>query len=217
MRRLIALLMAFILAGVANAEMIEVLNPGFESPVIVIDGGANSNITNWKVASGGGGSAGTLNPSTSMFPGEAPEGSNVAFSSNRTFFQYVDAELTANTTYTLTVDVGNRLDEPYYGYRLDLAANNGIVNTTIARDTTSAAPSPGSFDTATLVFTPDADHSQLGNQLVILLYGFSIGDSQTCFDNVRFEATQVPEPSTIALWSIFGLIGGFVAWRRRKY
>ena len=27
---------------------------------------------------------------------------------------------------------------------------------------------------------------------------------------------QVPEPSTLTLWSLFGLIGGFVAWRKRK-
>ena len=28
--------------------------------------------------------------------------------------------------------------------------------------------------------------------------------------------TTVPEPSTIALWSIAGLVGGFVTWRVRK-
>jgi hypothetical protein len=26
----------------------------------------------------------------------------------------------------------------------------------------------------------------------------------------------VPEPSTLALWSLFGMVGGFVAWRKRK-
>ena len=30
------------------------------------------------------------------------------------------------------------------------------------------------------------------------------------------DVSRIPEPSTIAMWSLFGLIGGFVAWRKRK-
>ncbi len=33
---------------------------------------------------------------------------------------------------------------------------------------------------------------------------------------LTLDFAPVPEPSTIALWSLFGLVGGFVAWRKRK-
>lgn len=34
-------------------------------------------------------------------------------------------------------------------------------------------------------------------------------------DNINFDQSVVPEPSTIALWSIAGLVCGYLAWRRR--
>lgn len=33
---------------------------------------------------------------------------------------------------------------------------------------------------------------------------------------LTLDFAPVPEPSTLALWSLFGLIGGVVAWRKRK-
>jgi len=35
-------------------------------------------------------------------------------------------------------------------------------------------------------------------------------------DNVQAGAASVPEPASLALWSILGLTGGIGAWRRRK-
>ena len=108
------------------------------------------------------------------------------------------------------------------------------------------APAPFSLDTwyhneatydavlgtLSLSVTKVSDGSVVGNQILtgigrfdgLSRFGFSnVGDryfagavAEGYIDNVAIS-TAVPEPSTLALWSLFGLIGGFVAWRKRKH
>jgi hypothetical protein len=207
------------LTGVADAEWIEVKNSGFESPVISTEGSTSSVLTNWSLSSGGNASGAGLNPSISQFPGQAPEGQNVAWSSNREIFQYLDAVVLANTTYTLQVEVGNRLDKPFAGYRIRLYGLN-ISSVTLAEDRDTVSPADGNFETSTLVFTTGSSDETLGRTLGISLFAFNgvdPYDAQACFDNVRLEATMVPEPTDMIGLSgmlLIGLVG--YLWRRYR-
>ncbi len=50
-----------------------------------------------------------------------------------------------------------------------------------------------------------------------LLLKKNAADDIFVIDRIRIHALDVvPEPSTIAMWSLVGLIGGIIAWRRRK-
>ena len=209
------------LVGAAEAESIEVKNAGFEAPVLS-DGQETPTLDDWVVFSFGGGVGGGLNPTTDSFSGEAPEGENVAYSSDQEIFQVLDAVLKTNTTYTLMVDVGNRLDEPYAGYRIRLSTSfvGGLSGVVLAESHNSVAPASGTFETATLSLVTGPTHFEEGEQLLVSLYGVPKGGGQACFDNVRLDATTaatVPEPTgVIGLLSMLlvGLVG--YGWRRGR-
>ncbi|MHB9066001.1 MAG: PEP-CTERM sorting domain-containing protein [Pirellulaceae bacterium] len=43
-----------------------------------------------------------------------------------------------------------------------------------------------------------------------------IGELETNVGSTLGPGVPVPEPSTLVLWSLFGMIGGVVAWRKRR-
>jgi hypothetical protein len=144
-------------------------------------------IPGWTVSSS---TAGSFNPSTSSYPGEAPEGQNVAWSAFGTISQVVSSVLRANTRYTLTVEVGNRMEQPFPGYRVELYAGSGFL----AADTSTVSSPHGTFRTSTVTVDIGAVHPRLGQFLEIRLRSEG---QQTNFDDVRLNATSfVPLPSS---------------------
>lgn len=198
MRRFALLLVALAIASTATASPITVLNAGFESEVLPGPGQYSLGVLLWDTT----GVVGTFRPSAGSFPGGAPEGLNVAAAGNGAasgiLSQTLAATLQANTTYTLRVDVGARLDFPMAGYTIALIAGNVILDVS-----SSLVPTPGTFLTDTIVYHSGANPAQLGQSLTIQLSGTggpsSVG--QTDFDNVRLDATAtvVPEPSSLLL------------------
>ena len=101
--------------------------------------------------------------------------------------------LTANSVYTLTVDVGARSDLPFPGAAIDLGfgstpgsdllASNNIANTT---------PPPGGWNVWQSTFTTGPSPTGLGQALRIDLVSNGV---QTQFDNVRLSVVPLPEPS----------------------
>ncbi len=64
---------------------------------------------------------------------------------------------------------------------------------------------------------PTAFSQNAAHETLNFRYGRVAGDWEIDYystSNGTFEV--VPEPSTIALFSTFGLVGGFIAWRRRS-
>lgn len=155
-----------------------------------------------------------------FFPDGAAEGQRVGIAFN--YFgsgnageygmvQTLAATLQANTSYTLSVEIGNIASgtsvsndffelDGFPGYRVDLLAG-GVV---IAQDVNTLAGTipEGEFATCTVLFTSGNAHAQLGQPLGIRLVNlnqidplFTDSDLEVDFDNVQLDALAVPEPS----------------------
>ncbi len=186
---------------------------------------------------------GTLTPTGGeFFPGGASEGNRVGlafnyFGSPNTgsgleygLFQSLSETLQANTQYTLQVDIGNiasgtAVNNDFFdlsgfpGYRVDLMAGTTVLDS----DNNSLAGSiaEGAFGLSTVTFTTGATHSQLGQNLGIRLVNLNVtdpsapnADLEVDFDNVRLDATAIPEPSSLLL--ILIAIGSLCFIRRRS-
>ena len=181
---------------------------------------------------------GTLRPSEvasqpgviQNFAGGAPEGERVGIAFNYGFSgdsgeygmqQTLAATLQADTTYTLSVDVGNiatgiaQSGQTFYldgmpGYRVDLMAGD----TVIASDNNSldGLIPEGEFANTLVSFSVGEDHDLLGQQLGIRLVnlndssGVPLGnDLEVDFDNVQLFATTLtveevePEPVLLVI------------------
>ena len=208
------LVVLFGLAGTVQASPITVTNASFELPVLP-EGGFNSVVPGWTVVSG---SPGAYNPpATTATP---TDGSNVLFlqalhtGSQGSVSQTLAAVLTANTLYTLLVDVGSRADFNFsLGYTVELLAGSTVLGTD-----SSPVPPSGSFIQASVQYTALAGDPLLGQVLGIRLSNVIpvASSTTTLMDNVRLDGslvqdsgpTPVPEPGTALL-----LISGMAARR----
>ena len=129
--------------------------------------------------------------------------------------------LQPNTVYSLNVAIGNissgtaqsgtffNLDG-FPGYRVDLLAGGELLATD--NSSLSGMIGEGQFMDTNVSFTTGASHAQLGQNLQIRLVnlnqidaGFPNADLEVDFDNVRLNATAVPEPATSFLLASIGL------------
>jgi len=180
---------------------ITVLNPGFEDNVLS-DGSSGPVPASWS----GGGIA--WNPTTTQYPGEAPEGQNVAAINIGNLWQAITgSSITAGLTYILEVDVGYRLDVATTpNYTVELRASGPSGTLLVSKDQSDVTPSKSVFSTLTLSFTAPTGAAYLGQTLAIKMTSAGV---QTNFDNVRLSA--VPLPAALPLFS-----GGLalLGWRR---
>jgi hypothetical protein len=96
--------------------------------------------------------------------------------------QTVGATVQANTTYTLTMEVGARADEVFTGYEAMLLAGNVTLVSG-----NRATPFGGEFVTETLVYQSGATPAQLGQPLQVLIT--SKGNGQTAVSNLGLTYT----------------------------
>ncbi len=202
--------LAIALADGAKADMIPILNAGFENPVLT-----NGNFTRvappeWTLT----GAGGSFNPAAASFPGEAPEGQNTAYLHLGTLSQTL-VDLLQPGVYTLQIDIGDSVFTAFPGYMVELLAGSVVL----AKDDNTLVPLNGTFLTSTLVFAATASDPNLGQHLGIRLS--SRGD-ETNFDDVRlnFSPFVVPEPSSVAMLitGALGLFGyGFPRGRNARH
>jgi len=226
----------------ARATLLTVQNAGFETPFLAdntfnVSSPGPSGWSAYGTINHNNRSIGAVNPTGStLYPGGAPEGRNVGVvflmdnPGNQSQFagiesglvQTLAATLQTNTRYTLTVEVGNMANDPspsntfvftgFPGYRVDLLAGGQVI----ASDNNSLLPSEGTFLTSQFSLSIGASHVLAGQSLGIRLVNLNAGPGiEVNFDNVRLDATAIPEPAMIT-----GLLGAsalmLAIFRRRK-
>ncbi len=197
-----AVIISNLFATTAFGVAITVLNPSFEIDNPGPGGVSSGPTTNWS-------GVGHLDRTTGLFNTviePTPDGADaerLGWSNGGTPSQLLSALLAANTTYTLTVDVGDRTDLPFAGATLNLGTgpvvgSNLLPPVVIANTTPNNTAAAGDgWQTWQSTFTTGAAPVNLGQPLRIDLA--NVSGIQTLFDNVRLDAAIVPEPSTSIL------------------
>nr|AIJ28537.1 HpiU3 [Fischerella sp. ATCC 43239] len=217
-------LLIYICSGIntpANAAVttsIPIKNPGFEEPILKVEGdytidappgwttyNPNGLIpekrTKWTSNNG----VGHVGPNYGQlfYNQQLPEGKNIGFiylaqkagSGIAGFEQTLDAVLEPNTSYKLIVDIGNFGGmfkgvsfAGFPGYRVELLAGD----TVLAADHNNLYIKDGEFKTSTVTFTSAANNPYLGQKLGIRLINLLQGKfSGLDFDNVRLITETV--------------------------
>ena len=182
---LAALLAMLALVGRAQAATsITIVNAGFEA-TIHPDNGFSGGIPGWN-APGRTALQGDWNPNTPRYAGEAPEGQNIAYSAGGTISQVLSDTLAVGS-YTLTVQVGDRLDSSPLPYSVELRAGGVLLASN------SEPLINGQFVLVTVVYDALAGDPQLGELLEIRLVtsGPIGGATETDYDDVQLTAQGI--------------------------
>ncbi len=130
-------------------------------------------------------------------------------------WQALTATFAANTQYTLSVDVIYRADYIDGPSTLQLLGGDLLASGALVASSTIGAGTPGNFVTQTVSFTTGSGDSILGKHVLVALSSSGSG-SQADWDNVRLDATPVPEPETLALLLTGASALGIARMRRRN-
>jgi hypothetical protein len=163
------------------ADPVEVINPSFELPALSEGGFTSGVVDGWETTP----PTGVFYPQTFQFTLPLPDGNQVGYANFDTgqLAQTLSATLQSNTTYTLTVYVGKRLDCCYPNpYSVELYAGSALLGSENSQD-----PAPGDFAVSTITFTSSDSDPLEGSPLRIVLK--SVGTGQVGFDNVSLDAT----------------------------
>lgn len=192
-RAVLVALSLLVAGGGADAAPVLIVNAGFEDSILV-DGEVDFTPLGWNSS----GDSGAFNPHPAALTA-APEGQNVAFASfgGPTLSQVLASTVEADTLYTLTLLVGNRIDADFGGYQTELWAGG----TLLASDNNSLAPADDTFLLSSVQAFVAAGNPTIGSPLEIRFR--SLG-WQTVFDEVRLDAERrvVPEPGMLTLLAL---------------
>jgi hypothetical protein len=189
------------------AAAINVVNPSFENPSLTFFSFTNNVAPGWVATGPPGFTSGIRNQS-----GLVPDGDNLAyFNAGGGLRQTLTTNLATDTTYELTVAVGNANVSFADSYVIELLAGNQVLSS--LSSTEIGAIPQFTFVERTIEYTTSSTDPLVGQPLEIWFR--HLGSSgQFQIDNVRLEANSrvVPTPALLP-----GLIGmGAAALRKRK-
>lgn len=178
-----------IISKSAIAASVSIVNPSFESFALADGTFTNNGVGlsgfGWSVSAGP--FVGVFNPSSEFT--SIPDGQNTAYSHGPLIAQILSSTLTANTRYSLQVSVGDANNIGFGGYSVQLVAGGSVL----AEDNNTLLPPDGGFVTSSVAFTALSGDPRIGLALEIRLLTFSSDATETNFDNVRLDASPVPE------------------------
>jgi VCBS repeat-containing protein len=181
---------AFNKAELTLASDISIVNHSFEVDVVADGDFTNLAPTGWsRVVDGGGGVVDRNSGAFSTVVGITPDTDNeqLVFSNGDDFFQVLGTTLEANTSYTLTVDVGDRTDTGFSVSELRLGTGSTFgTNLLLGTVVNNTSPESG-WETWVTTFTTGV--GVVGDALRVELLSTS---PQTLFDNVRLISNAVP-------------------------
>ncbi len=212
----------FALSASAGAAAIPIVNAGFETPELTDGNYALPAHQGWGWV--GADYCGNWNPDNTGaifygYGGVAPEGQNVGFTASGDgvdggFAQVLTETLTADTTYTLTVEVGHNSYYSFGGYKVQLLAGGTpgdegeiTVGTLLAEDDNSVTVEIDTFETSTVTFdSTGVDASLLGQPLQIRLLG-KPETGEIDFDDVKLFASLSRAATLVApvVWAYVDL------------
>jgi hypothetical protein len=186
-------------------NVVPIYNAGFEVPAVAPGEEAYSLANEGWGYYDNGGDIGVWDPNITSYGGNAPEGENVGWALPSDgvpggFAQILTATLTAETTYTLTVEVGNTPGYSWGGYKVQLLAGGSsgppedpgyapsvTGGTLLAEDPGDLTIAEGTFETSTVTYVYDVAHEALlGEPLQIRLLAIGPDDTyETDFDDVK--------------------------------
>jgi len=223
------LLLGFTQARV-QAQTVFVPNSSFESPELADGTSIINSVPGWTFTGSGAFQTGILNHDDTAFLGVT--GGNLpapALGPQSTYLHTGGAAgvsirttplttILPNTTYTLTVAIGVRLDYPSgsgpgQGFaNLSLYADGQPFNALSATDIVASTISRGTFVDFTTSFTTGASGPLIGQGLYPFIGYFHDGNAGVSVDNVRLDAIAIPEPTGAALI----LSASLLTMRRRR-
>jgi hypothetical protein len=210
--------LVLVIAGSLWAGPVTVNNPSFENPALACapsnECWQSGSITGWTPS----GVWATFKPGPAQV-NSVPDGSQIlglGFDGSGEVDQDTLTQVVANTTYTLSVMIGRRIDFGMSDYSI------GLLGLQTQSDTVS--PTAGNFLLDTLVFTSGGPGDpNIGKEIVIQLTATitpPVFERQTDFDSVSLDATtsvvggSAPEPSAFVLAGL-GLLPLALLRRRR--
>lgn len=208
MKKILSTVALLLAASSANAAVISITNASFEDgPALnqinpVAGNWMQGSFTGWDVT----GSAGRYDPNGTLSP-EAVDGTLTAWSNGGSLVQTLGDSLTAGTTYTLSLFIGDRSDTALPSFSVELLSGGTALT---GGNTIFTAPSDGGWASYSYEYTATTSGGPLGIRL-------ASSGVQTNFDNVSLTAVAaIPEPETYAMFLAgLGLLG-FASRRRQK-
>ncbi len=155
-------------------------------------------IPGWTLVGGGG----LWEPSSVYLNPPLPNGNIVAFSNDGTISQTLGVLQIPDATYTLSVYVGDRLDNKTSDYSISLFAGSTLL---CKFSGSNAAITPGTFANETCTY--QSGTSVPSGDLSIVL---ASAGTQTDFDNVSLNEVSVPEPDSTTLLAAGLLCAGLL-------
>lgn len=175
---------------VGLAGQLPINNPSFEDPAQGPGGYTINDVSNWDPS----GNTGVWRPGATMGP--LPDGLQVGYVNRGSLSQTLSSVLQPGTTYTLSIDVGGRVDGylPNTDYSVSLLAGGNTL-----ASVTPEAITAGGWTTLTATYVSGSSVS--ADALEILISYTGSGGGQFDFDKVSLDAVgptaSVPEAGNV--------------------